>query len=107
MRPTSDEQRERDASGNSRPRSMNAPSKMTDSATRISAPGTVAPCRCSATPAIIATHEADRERGAGAVRGGEAADRHHGGEMIEADDRMAEPGQSPSLKVAGMRPPIT
>ena len=38
-------------------------------------------------------HEADRERGADAMRGGKAADRHHGGEMIEADDRMAEPGQ--------------
>ena len=38
-------------------------------------------------------HKADRQRGAAPMRGGKTADRHHGGEMIEADHRMAEPGQ--------------
>ena len=28
------------------------------------------------------------------MRGGETADRHHGGEMVEADDRMAESGKN-------------
>ncbi len=40
-------------------------------------------------------HEAEREHRRCAMRGGEAADRHYGGEMIEPDNRMAEPGQQP------------
>ena len=66
---------------------------MTDSATRISSAGTVTACRWTATPHIIAATKADRERRAGAMRGGKTADRDHRGEMVDADDRMAEPGQ--------------
>ena len=33
-----------------------------------------------------------------AMRGRQTADRHHGSEMIEADDRMAETGKKPVLE---------
>ena len=38
-------------------------------------------------------NESDNERGARAVHGGDAANRYHGGEMVEADNRMTEPRQ--------------
>ena len=80
---------------------------MTDSATRISAPGTRRALHMHRHAGHHRQHETDGERRRRPVRGGEAADRHHGGEMVEPDDRMAEPDNSPSAKVAGMRPPIT
>jgi hypothetical protein len=45
---------------------------------------------------------ADYRHRAPAVRCGEAADRHHGGKMVEADDRMAEAGQQPLPERRGL-----
>ena len=70
-----------------------APRAITDSATSISAAGTVDRLQMHGDAGHHRHDESDREQRAGAMRGGKAADRHHRGEMVDADHRMAEAGQ--------------